>query len=115
MDTALIIGIGSALLLAAGVYVVMEYHHFGEPQKASNQLLKQQTEAAAVRKELGGYTKYAEYLPQAKAHLADKAHPDYLAGLEATGIGSEAIAVEQPMYRSMLSSGVKSSDALFMQ
>jgi hypothetical protein len=73
MDTPIIIGIAVALLLAAGVYVVMEYHHFGERQKVSNQLLKQQTEAAAVRKELVGYTKYAEYLPQAKAHLADNA------------------------------------------
>lgn len=73
MDTALIIGIASALLLAAGVYVVMEYHHFGERQKVGSQLLKHQTEAAAVRKELVGYTKYAEYLPQAKVHLADNA------------------------------------------
>ena len=73
MDTAVIIGIAVAVLCAAGVYVVMEYRHFGERQKVGNQLLKHQTEAATVRKELVGYTKYAEYLPLAKAHLTDNA------------------------------------------
>lgn len=73
MDTPVIIGIAVALLCAAGVYVIMEYHHFGERQKVGNQLLKHQTEASAVRKELAGYTKFAEYLPQSKTHLADNA------------------------------------------
>lgn len=73
MDTAVIIGIAAALLCAGGVYVVMEYHHFGERQKVGKEVLKHQTEAAAIRKELVGYTKFAEYLPQAKAHLIDHA------------------------------------------
>ncbi len=73
MDTALIIGIAGTLLCAAGVYVVMEYQHFGERQKASNHLHKMQAETAAVRKELLGYTRYAECLAAAKAALADNA------------------------------------------
>ncbi|TXH87914.1 MAG: hypothetical protein E6Q78_12850 [Rhodoferax sp.] len=73
MDTAVIIGLAVAVLCAAGVYVVMEYLHFGERQKVGNQLLKHQTEAAAVRKELEGYTKYATYLGAAKTHLVDNA------------------------------------------
>lgn len=73
METAVIIGIAVAILCAAGVYVVMEYRHFGERQKAGNLLLKHQTETAAVRKELEGYTKYASYLGAAKTHLCDNA------------------------------------------
>lgn len=73
MDTALIIGIAAAFLCAAGVYIVMEYRHFGERQKIGNHVLKIQTEANAVRKELVGYTKYAELLAQAKTALADSA------------------------------------------
>ena len=73
MDTAVIIGLAVAILCAAGVYVVMEYRHFGERQRAGNQLLKQQTEVAAVRKELEGHTKYANYLGAAKEHLIDNA------------------------------------------
>lgn len=73
MDTAVIIGIAVAILCAAGVYVVMEYHHFGERQKAGNLLLKQQTEVSTTRKELEGYTKYASYLGAAKTHLTDNA------------------------------------------
>lgn len=73
MDTAVIIGLAVAILCAGGVYVVMEYLHFGERQKAGNLLLKHQTEAATVRKELEGYTKYASYLAAAKTHLIDNA------------------------------------------
>ena len=73
METAVIIGLAVAILCAAGVYVVMEYRHFGERQKVGNQLLKQQTEAASVRKELEGYTKYTTYLAAAKTHLVDNA------------------------------------------
>lgn len=73
MDTAVIIGIAVAILCAGGVYIVMEYLHFGERQKTGNLLLKHQTETAAVRKELEGYTKYANYLAAAKNHLVDNA------------------------------------------
>lgn len=73
MDTAVIIGIAAALLCAGGVFVIMEYRQFGERQQASKQVLKHQTETAAVRKELQGYTKFAEYLPQAKTYLMDNA------------------------------------------
>lgn len=73
MDTAVIIGLAVAILCAAGVYVIMEYRHFGERQKVGNQLLKHQTEAAGVRKELEGLTKYATYLGAAKTHLTDNA------------------------------------------
>jgi hypothetical protein len=73
MDTVVIVGIAFTLLGAGAVYVLMEYKQFGERQKASAQLAKNQTEVAAIRKELVGYTKYAEYLPGAKGHLADNA------------------------------------------
>lgn len=73
MDTAIIIGLAVAFVCAAGVYVVMEYRHFGERQNAGKQLLKHQTEAASVRKELEGYTKYGTYLAAAKTHLVDNA------------------------------------------
>lgn len=73
MDTALIIGIAASFLCAAGVYVVMEYRQFGERQKIGNHVLKIQTEANAARKELLGYTRYAELLASAKSALVDSA------------------------------------------
>lgn len=73
MDTAVIIGIAAALLCAGGVFVIMEYRHFGLRQQAGKQVLQHQTEATTLRKELVGYTKYVEYLPMAKTHLNDHA------------------------------------------
>lgn len=73
MDSVVIIGLAFAALAAGAVYVLMEYKHFGERQVIGNQVAKHQTEAAAIRKELVGYKKYAEYLPAAKSHLADNA------------------------------------------
>jgi hypothetical protein len=63
----------AALLLGAGgMYVVLEYRIHGERQDSTAKYLKAQSDTLAIRKEMQGYTKYAEYLAAGKAEIADK-------------------------------------------
>jgi len=55
------------------MYVVLEYRSFGERQANADRLLKLQSEAAATKKTLLGYTKYADDLLAVKNLLADNA------------------------------------------
>jgi phenylalanine-4-hydroxylase len=66
------------------------------PTEAAIQKLPAHLRRYVVTQDYDAYTPrdqsvWRHILNRLKAHLADKAHPDYLAGLEATGIGSEAI------------------------
>lgn len=71
MDTGMILAIALGLLCGGCVYVFLEYRHFGERQSATDRLLKIQAEHSATRKELLGYTRYADDLAATRTMLAD--------------------------------------------
>ena len=65
--------ITACLVCAAAVYVTAEYRRHGEQQAGMSKFLGAQADTAAVRKEMAGYTKYADYLGGARAALVDRA------------------------------------------
>ncbi len=75
MEPMLIFAISGSLLSAGIVYVVMQVRHFGESQLITDQVLSAQSEAAAVKKELLGYTRYGDCLDAGKKALADQLKP----------------------------------------
>ena len=78
METATLLALIVGLLAAGAVYVALEYRSYGQRHDAQERLLRLQTEAHAIRKELQGYTQHAEHLTNAKTALAD--------GLKATPV-----------------------------
>lgn len=72
MESAYIFAIVACLLGAGGMYVVVEFRLHGERQQALSKLLKAQTDTAAVRKEMLGFTQYTEHLAAGKVMLTDK-------------------------------------------
>jgi hypothetical protein len=64
--------ITACLVCAAAVYVTTEYRRHGEQQDEMKKFLGAQADTAAVKKELAGYAKYADYLAGARAMLVDK-------------------------------------------
>ena len=63
----MIFGVG-----AGAAYVIMEYRAYGERESAQKRLNTVQNTLTATKKDLQGYTKYAEYLAPAKNVLTDK-------------------------------------------
>ena len=72
MGIELILGLMVFLIGGGGAYVVMEYRAFGERESAQKRLNAVQNTLTAVKKDLSGYTKYAEFLTPAKNILIDK-------------------------------------------
>jgi hypothetical protein len=72
MEPMTIFAISACILSAGIVYVVLKVNHSGESQMLADQLLKVQTEMAAIKKKLLGYTKFADYLDAAQPALADQ-------------------------------------------
>jgi len=54
------------------VYVVMKVSHYGENKVLADQLLRVKTEAENSKKQLTGYTEYAEHLEAARQTAADR-------------------------------------------
>ncbi|MDD5478291.1 hypothetical protein [Rhodoferax sp.] len=75
MDPMTIFAISGCLLTAGMVYVVLQVRFFGEKQAVSDQLLKAQTELAALKKTLAGYTQYRQALDAARQTLAEQLKP----------------------------------------
>lgn len=75
MDSVIILAIAACLLSGGVVYVVMQVRHFGANQEEAEKLLKAQSETAAIKKKLLGYTRYVDYLETSKKALADQLKP----------------------------------------
>lgn len=72
METVVIFAIAGCLFSGAVVYVVLDYHRHGERQEAMEGILGVKAEVLKTKKTLLGYTKYLDYLPQAKQMTLDK-------------------------------------------
>jgi hypothetical protein len=72
MEFGTLILIAACIVTAAFVYFSLEYRMYGEREAAHNKLMRVQADAAAVRKELLGYTTYAQYVAATKQALIDK-------------------------------------------
>lgn len=75
MEPIAIFGIAGCILSAAIVYVVLKVRHFGESQLITDQVLSAQTEAAAIKKKLLGYTRYGECLEAGRKALVEQLKP----------------------------------------
>lgn len=73
METLVIFAIAGCLFCGAVVYVVLDYRRHGERQEAMEGILGVQAEVLKAKKILLGYTKYLEFLSQAKQMALDKA------------------------------------------
>ena len=58
---------------AAAVFVLMQFKRYEEQQQANDRILKATAEFEAVKAKLAGYTKFNDYLAQARQHLIDQA------------------------------------------
>jgi len=72
MDIGFFFLIAACLVSASIVYFVLEYRMYGERESAHARIMRVQADAAALKKDLAGYTAYAQFLPAAKSGLADK-------------------------------------------
>ena len=72
MGIEIILGLMVLCIGAGGAYVLMEYRAFGERESAQKKLNGVQSTLNAVKKELSGYTKYADFLVSAKPIMLDK-------------------------------------------
>lgn len=75
MEPMTIFAIAGCLMSAAMVFVVLKVRHFGETQAISDKVLAAQSETAAVKKKLLGYTCYGDHLEVAKKALINQLKP----------------------------------------
>ena len=60
------------MLTAGIVYFVLEYRMYGERESAQARIMRVQADAAAAKKELSGYTAYAQFVGATKQAFIEK-------------------------------------------
>lgn len=60
------------MLTAGIVYFVLEYRMYGERESAQARIMRVQADAAAAKKELSGYTAYAQFIAATKQAFIEK-------------------------------------------
>lgn len=93
MGTAAWMGLVVCFVLAMGLWVALEYRRFGKNQETEVNIARAQAEAVTARKDILGYTRYAEYLPAAKQALAEQLK-SFVAKVERESVHIETIQVE---------------------
>lgn len=67
------LAVAGCVVSAAAVFVLMQFKRYEEQQQANDRILKASAEFEAVKTKLAGYTKFNDYLTQARQHLIDQA------------------------------------------
>jgi hypothetical protein len=64
--------LGACMLTAGIVYFVLEYRMYGERESAQSRVMRVQADAAAAKKQLSGYTAYAQFIAATKQAFTEK-------------------------------------------
>ncbi|OIN94338.1 MAG: hypothetical protein AUJ20_01005 [Comamonadaceae bacterium CG1_02_60_18] len=78
MDAMTILALSACVLSAGVVYVVLKIDYSGRTQALTDQLLAEEAELNTVKKQLQGYTRYADYLTSVVPSLAERLKPPVL-------------------------------------